>query len=144
MLLKIDEWQFQVDIDRSRAYNSSLPKCDCADCRNFYAAIDERYPELRPFLERFGIDVERPEELWCMEDRKEPLVYQSYYTVNGKIQKLGNYEIDAGHAHILPMRRDQVALPNPDCDRDDPDGYFVLSVMDIMLPWVLDEPMPDF
>ena len=88
------------------------------------------------------MDVVRPEEIFSVEQEEEPVDYISWYTVKGKILQLGGYEIDIGPIHILPQHRNEVSLPNPDCDKDDPDSWFVLSVMNIALPWVLDEPMP--
>lgn len=142
MILEIDDWKFEVDAEYTRQYNGTIEQCQCCYDRNFYSAIDLKYPQLRPFLLQFGVDVVHPEEIFSIEQEEDPIDYIAYYTVKGKILQLGGYEIDVGHAHILPQYRNEVMLPNPDCDKDDPESYFVLSVMDIALPWVLDEPMP--
>ena len=142
MIIEIDDWKFDVDRDYTRRYNQAIEQCQCPYDRNYYAAVDQVFPELRSFLARFAVDVVRPEEIFSVEQEEDPVDYISWYTVKGKILRLGGYEIDIGPIHILPQQRNEVSLPNPDCDKDDPDSWFVLSVMDIALPWVLDEPMP--
>lgn len=142
MIIEIDDWKFDVDMEYTRRYNQTIEQCQCPNDRNYYAAVDQVFPELRSFLARFGVDVVRPEEIFSVEQEDEPVNYISWYTVKGKILQLGGYEIDIGPVHILPQHRNEVSLPNPDCDKDDPNSWFVLSVMDIWLPLVLDEPMP--
>lgn len=100
--------------------------CDCAYCRNFYAAVDSTYPELRPFLAQFGVDIEAPEELMPYT----PVDCEGAYFVFGRILCPGNYEIDIGRAHVLAQA----------CE--DRNG-FLIQVMDMHFPWVLDEPMVD-
>lgn len=142
MLLEIDDWKFDVDVEYTRKYNQTIEQCQYVYDRNYYTAVDQVIPALRSFLAQFGVDAARPEEIFSVEQEEEPVDYISWYTVKGKILQLGGYEIDIGPVHIIPRQRNEVMLPNPDCDKDDPDSWFVLSVLDIALPWVLDEPMP--
>lgn len=142
MIIQVDDWQFDVDVDYTRKYNQTIAQCQCSYDRNYYAAVDKLFPEVRSFLAQFGVDVTHPEEIFSVDQDDEPINYMSWYTVKGKILQLGGYEIDIGPVHILPQHRNEVMLPNPDCDKDDPESYFVLSFLDINLPWVLDEPMP--
>ena len=51
MVLKIDDWVFDVDITATMEYSTreAAAHCDCAYCRNFYAAVDDTYPQIRRF-----------------------------------------------------------------------------------------------
>ena len=35
--IKIDEYTFFVDVEKTREYYEAHSLCDCASCRNFYA-----------------------------------------------------------------------------------------------------------
>ena len=52
MILQIDDWKFDIDMERTMEYSAkeAAEHCDCAYCRNFYAAVDEHCSDLRPFL----------------------------------------------------------------------------------------------
>ena len=130
MILKIDDWEFDIDLERTMAY-SAAEHCDCAYCRNFYAVIDEKHPKLRPFLAQFGLDVEAPEEMFAPSVLDDSLDYMPIYIVYGKILKAGHYEMEAGLCNIVANCDDQT--------RD----YFELNCYEITLPWVLDEPIEE-
>ena len=104
--------------------------CDCAYCRNFYAAVDDAYPQLRPLLAQFGIDVEAPEEMFNPSVFADCLDYMPTYMVYGKILKAGQYEMAAGSASIVGRE-------------EDGESYFLLDCYEVLLPWVLDEPIED-
>lgn len=133
MILKIDDWEFDIDLERTMAYSAAeaAEHCDCAYCRNFYAAVDEHYPKLRPFLAQFGLDVEAPEEMFPSFIREDSMDYMPVYVVYGRITKLGQYELEAGLCNIVARTED--------VSRD----YFELDCYEITLPWVLDEPIED-
>ena len=133
MILKIDDWEFDIDLERTMAYSAAeaAEHCDCAYCRNFYAVIDEKHPKLRPFLAQFGLDVEAPEEMFAPSVLDDSLDYMPIYIVYGKILKAGHYEMEAGLCNIVANCDDQT--------RD----YFELNCYEITLPWVLDEPIEE-
>ena len=46
--IKIDEYTFSVDVEKTREYYETHSLCDCASCRNFYAQdaqAREKLPE---------------------------------------------------------------------------------------------------
>ena len=43
--IKIDEYTFFVDVEKTREYYETHSLCDCASCRNFYAQASEKLPE---------------------------------------------------------------------------------------------------
>lgn len=141
MLLEIDDWKFDIDIAATMEYsaNEAREHCTCAYCRNFYAAVDDTYPELRPFLAQFGLDIEAPDEMSSIPYSKSDVGYDPEYIVIGKLLQKGSYEMAAGLANILADTAGEGTYP---WDRI-PEGAdcFMLYVMDVQLPWVLDEPI---
>ena len=53
--IKIDEYTFSVDVEKTREYYKTHSLCDCASCRNFYAQVRNTFPKLCEFLSLFGI-----------------------------------------------------------------------------------------
>jgi len=141
MILRIQGWEFEVDIASTMEYSAreAAEHCTCGYCRNFYAAVDEAYPKLRPFLAQFGLDVEAPDEMSPIPYEDGLVGCDGEYVVFGRILKTGAYEMEAGAAHLLAETPPGGTYP---VDRV-PQGKecFVLYTMDIMLPWALDEPM---
>ena len=136
MILAIDDWRFEVDIAATMEYSTkeAAEHCDCAYCRNFYATVDSTYPELRPFLAQFGVDIEAPDELLPFD----ATLYLACYCVNGRILSYGKPLIHAGDVKIMPETA-QDAMINIGLRAP----YFVISAGPFQLPWILDEPMVD-
>ena len=125
MILQIDDWKFDIDMERTMAYSAkeAAEHCDCAYCRNFYAAVDEAHPKLRPFLAQFGLDIEAPEEMLPVIDGN--ILYDPTYRI------FGSYEMQAGLCNLV-AREDEDAN---DC--------FLLDCYEVFLPWVLDESLEE-
>ena len=103
MILTIDDWIFDTDVTATMAYSAqeAAEHCDCGYCRNFYAAVDSVYPELRPFLTQFRIDVEAPDCMSPIPYSEEVVGYDPEYIVIGRLVQQGSFEIDMGKLHIL-------------------------------------------
>ncbi len=43
--IKIDEYTFFVDVEKTREYYETHFLCDCASCRNFYAQVRGKLPK---------------------------------------------------------------------------------------------------
>lgn len=136
MLLQIDDWIFEVDVEKTSAYSAAeaAEHCTCANCRNFYADIDRVNPKLRPFLAQFGLNLEAPDRMSPIDYSAQRIDYDPIYYVFGRILQSGSYEMAAGNANIVAT-----TLPN---GLDGSPG-FQLDVYDISLSWVLDEPFDD-
>ena len=137
MHICIDDWVFAVDMTTTMAYSAGEAEehCSCAYCRNFYTAIDSVYPQLRPFLTRFGLDVEAPDALIPYEP---PTQQVAYYGVAGKILQIGSKPLSAGKLLIYPETA-EVAQVNTFLS----EPHFFLRTDMMQLLWVLDEPMED-
>lgn len=136
MIIQIDDWKFQVFTVSNRRYyaREAAEHCTCAWCRNFYQSVDGEYPNLRPFLDRFGIHIEAPDEMLA----PNPTLCDCYYGVMGEILEWGSGDILVDGVAISPQTREE-AMVNTEMEGP----VFFLQVGTMMLPWVLDEPMEE-
>ena len=135
MILKIADWEFDIDMERTMEYSAAeaADHCDCAYCRNFYAAHDSVCPELRPTLAQFGLHVEAPDVLYPY-DIEDRMYYNGDYVVFGSILKYGKERIKVGDVYLEAAEDPELEYPMP---------FFVLYVQELVIPWVLEEPMKD-
>ncbi len=141
MILKIADWEFDIDLERTMEYSAAeaAEHCDCAYCRNFYAAVDDAYPELRPFLAQFGIDIEAPDEL-LPYDLEGKMYYDGVYMVSGSVLHLGKAPFFSCRGLEVTSMDEEHMLHDP---HSCPKPCFPLDVGTAVLPWVLDEPMEE-
>ena len=134
MILETDGWKFQVFDVATRKYSTreAAEHCSCAWCRNFYAAVDGKYPNIRPFLNKFGVHIEAPDEMMAFS----PTQCANYYTVCGSILERGEGSIQVDGIPIEPQTAEE-AMVNTEC----PQPCFFLYVGCMTLPWVLEESM---
>ena len=127
MILKLGDWRFRVDVEataeRTRKY--SYEHCQCSYCKNFYDAIDVAYPELRPVMEHFGVNLEGPCELMPFE----PTLMLACYRVDGQILQWGKSQLSVKGVTILPEAGDEET--------------FLLWVGEVKLPWLQKEAVED-
>lgn len=136
--IKIDEYTFSVDVEKTREYYKTHALCDCASCRNFYAQARGKLPKLDELLTQFGVDISRPDEIWSVEADDHIDYISTDYTVCGRVEEMGKYEIDLYDEQFLSVVvTDSFTSPNEQTGE-----YFTLSVDNISLPWVLNEPFP--
>lgn len=132
-IIKKDEYELLVDIEKTKQYYQTHSLCNCSGCKNFYDQIKGLFPELESFLSDFGVDIARPDEIaWF--DIEDEIYYNPMYTVSGKILCMGEYEIDVDTLNIVI---DSGYVPN-----EQTQSYFVITVYNFRLPWVLEEPFP--
>ncbi len=136
MLVKLADWLLDVDVATNMAHSIPQAKdhCTCGYCRNFYAATDVVMPSLRPFLQRWGIDLEGPDELCPFE----PTIYEVSYIVHGKILQIGRERLQIDGAPIVLLSDAAI-----DFQTDRPQPYFVLRIGLFELPWLMDEDAND-
>ena len=134
MYLEINGWEFEVDMDETMSYSAKVLEdhCQCGYCRNFYKAIDGAYPALRPFLARFGMHVETPEELMPFE----PTVCTVSYCISGRILRRSLYPLEGGGTVFSVETQEKMPFETQ-CNAP----YFVLTSGFLELPWLLDEDM---
>lgn len=134
-----DDYIFTVDIDETKKYYSTHSLCDCECCRNLYAQIKAVSSKLDAYLSEFGVDICRPDEAASIKMKN----YIDYlfvgYTVTGVMETHGIYETDIDDFHVTISRGDNAYewFPN-----EQKEPCFFVSISNISLPWVLDEPFP--
>ena len=137
--IRVDEYAFCVDVEKTREYYKNHALCDCANCRNFYAQVRGKLPKLDEFLTQFGVDISHPDEIWSVETDDGIDYISADYTVCGRVEEMGKYEIDLHDEQFL-----SVIVTNGFTSPNEQTGeYFTLSVNNISLPWGLDEPIPE-
>lgn len=136
MELKIKDWIFDVDIGLNMEISTKQAEehCECGYCRNYYETLDLNYPDIRPFLAKFGVDPEGPDELSPFE----PTIYEASFIVNGKITVPGKERL---YVNGVPVRI--LSSEDADMDTERPKPYFVLLFGLLELPWVLSESAED-
>lgn len=139
MIVKKEDYVLDVDVERTRGHYTCNSICSCPSCRNYYAAVKDRFHLLDEFFLELGVDIERPDELGCIgSDNKIQYLFAAY-TVCGKIIEFDKYEIDlfedSGVISIVISN-----LLDSDEQRAD---HFVITVYNITLPWVLTEPLSE-
>ena len=127
MVLKIDDWEFDIDLERTVEHSSfvSDQHCTCAYCENYYHSVGAVYPNLEAFLSRFGVKLDAPSEMYPFE----PTLCLAGYRIFGRVTRAG----------VGPMMVDGVPVM-PDI-RDD--EQFMLEAGEVELPWVLEEDMDE-
>lgn len=138
MIIKINNSAIDVDVEKTREYYQLNSLCDCSCCRNFYMQAKKCFGKLDSFLSEFGISIERPDEILSTETDDAVMYLSVSYSVCGKLSDsdMQTVEIRDGGTDLKVVLGDSY-VPNEqtgDC--------FIVSVYNISLPWVLDEPFP--
>ena len=125
MIVAIDDWKFEVNVEDTRAHSSfsASRHCTCAYCENYYRTVERVYPNLCPFIARFGGHILGPVEMYPIE----PTLYLSGYRIFGRVLRAGNAPFMVDGVPVMPDIRE--------------DGIFMLEVGEMELPWVLEEDM---
>ena len=133
-----DDYKFTVDIVKTKEYYNTHSLCDCVCCRNYYKQIEKELPKLKEFLDEFGVDISKPDEIMSVENDGYIDYINVDYTVCGNVINMSEYEIDIyDNLFLNVIVTEGFASPNEQTGE-----YFTLSVMNIRLPWVLQEPFP--
>ncbi len=133
-----DEYVFFVDVKKTKEYYKKHSVCDCIYCRNYYTQIKNKFPKFNSFLSEFGIDISKPDEITSVEMDYYIDYISVDYTVCGNVESMGEYEIDIYDDLFL-----SIVITNGFASPNEQTGeYFTISVMQIKLPWVLEDTFP--
>lgn len=127
MILKVNDWIFDIDVERTKEHSSFAlhSHCICGYCVNYYTCVCEVYPNLKHFLERFFVEIEGPSEMYPIE----PTLCLVAYKVFGRIKQVGSG----------PIMIDGLPVMGEVIDEE----KFKLEIGEIPLPWVLEEDMDE-
>ena len=136
MILTVADWIFDVDIPATMEYSAYVGKdqCTCGYCRNFVKTLNDAYPQLKAFLEQFGMNSLTPEEMSPIE----PTLCMASYCISGTVVKRGIYPIDLGGV-VLSVPQEPDPLYEPTFGQP----FFVFTTGLLDLPWVLEEDMDE-
>ena len=140
MKIEIDNEIFEVDIEKTKQYYQTHSLCDCAGCRNYYAQVVKNLPCCKDFLSKFGVDIERPDEIGWVDLENNTISYLFVsYTVVGEIilQRKENIEIKENEK-IYNITIDNEYIPNEQKEK-----YFVITISNFFFPWKLKEKFPN-
>ena len=138
VLIEKNNYKFSVDIVKTKEYYNTHSLCDCVCCRNYYKQIEKELPKLKEFLDEFGVDISKPDEIMSVENDGYIDYINVDYTVCGNVINMSEYEIDIyDNLFLNVIVTEGFASPNEQTGE-----YFTLSVTNIRLPWVLDLPFP--
>jgi len=139
MIVRKNNFLLDIDIESARAYSQSHSLCNCPECRNFYAQARKNLSKLAAFLDEMGISIEYPDKIDACAEGSKVDYHFTAYTLPGKILEYGGYEIDLPDGDLyLNIVINKEYIPNEQKTQD----YFTISVYNISLPWILDEPFP--
>jgi hypothetical protein len=139
MIIQKENYVLDVDLEASKTYSKTHSLCDYSEDRNFYAQAKDTFPALASFLADFGILIERPDEISSAAVDNEINYHFISYTVVGKVLEFNKYEIDLFDGGLfLNIVIDNLSVPNEQRTSD----YFTITVYNVRLPWVLNEPFP--
>ena len=124
MFLEFSDWLIYADIESNRLYAEQelSEHCLCAFCRNFYNSVDSRYPNMRYFLSRFGLEIEAPDSLIPITET----LYQVSYEAEGRVLRWGSEPIQVGDFPVT-------------VEEDTENSCIVLNLGLMELPWSLEE-----
>ena len=131
--------KYKANVKDTQSYLDMYNKpCQCICCKNYLKTFPSIYPEAVEILNKLGVRVEYPLEIidcfW--NDRKDKRCYESYYSVKGELfeDKTVLYDKDV----VITLYQSDTNEPiygNTGMEKP----YFILEIINIQLPWVLDE-----
>ncbi|HOG00402.1 MAG TPA: hypothetical protein PK438_08410 [Clostridia bacterium] len=134
--LQYQGWSFEFDKAATRGYYAShRDECTCASCRNFHKTIEEMPPDVKRFLEGFGIDIDHPiEQMSVIALKKENLVEQQVqYCVKGTAISEEGHEIGIGPVQIAPLNKN--AMANHEME----EPYFGFALYNMYFHWTVED-----
>ncbi len=87
-----------MDSARTRQYYRGLSGedlCPCAYCRNYAKGIKAALPQLSAYLDRLGVDIEKPLEVIPLDESEEYMEYiGAQYVVLGSAEDFAESTVD--------------------------------------------------
>ncbi len=104
--------------------------CDCAYCKNYIKEIRKAYPDLAEYLNKLGVDIEKPFETMPGEPENGRIEYFSVqYIVIGDKKDFSKTKL--GEVAIYLAK----SFPDPGIDCK----YYVIELGPIILEWTIGE-----
>ena len=119
-----------MTIEKTRDFYKTYDDlCDCAYCKNYIKEIRKTYPDLAEYLNKLGVDIEKPFETVPGEPESGFIEYFGVqYIVIGDKKDFSNTKIGGIAIDITKSFPD----PGLDCK------YYVVEVGPIKLEWTIE------
>ncbi len=114
---------FETDIEKTKEYYQNRSLCECEFCKAFYMQIKKAEPRLAEFLEEFGVDASKPDEISLPYEENGKIFYNMIdYTVCGRIKEVAA-------AVLLEGSDINLCFTNGHCSSNAQEGeYFTISI----------------
>jgi len=163
-VVKYKKWVLQVDREATLKAYAATPAggadtCECLYCKNFVAAREDASPmEFRALLEKLGIDYRKDAEVYELSpDGSRVRSYSGWFHFVGSIVSVDGHEVQRptkppqiGVDLWVPREQINDTFGITFCLKSDLshaafEGHDLVQVeFDTEVPWVLDEPAPDW
>lgn len=129
-------WNFYIDKEATNEYykKNTQDYCDCIYCENYRKSVAENIPEeLKDFLNKFGIEIDNPEEIICLNSEDDTINYEVFYPVKGNAtsDEEKNIKLEQAECDIRVILLEQ----GPNTQMTNPGFYF--DILNICLPWTI-------
>lgn len=135
-----DYW---IDVEATSNYHDKYNEpCSCAYCRNFRAAFPQYVPKAMTKLQEIGLDADAALEIIDFSSGSPEKIrnYEVFFSVKGELLRDGVLFYDGNDAKIMFY---QIDSPEPLYTNTGMAEPYFIAEMDIVLPWVLNEPVYD-
>lgn len=118
-----------MSVEETRKFYKNFDDlCDCAYCKNYIREIKKSYPDLAEYLNKLGVDIEKPFETMPGEPENG---FIEYFGIQYII--IGNKE-DFIKAKLVEVEIDLAeSYPDPNLDGK----YYVIEIGPIKLEWTM-------
>ena len=127
-------WNFRIDKEETKEYykKNIQSQCDCIYCENYRKSVAENISEeLKDFLNKFGIEIDNPEEIICLDVEDDIINYEIFYPIKGRVvsDEEKNIELAECSIRVVPLEQ------GPNTQMTDPGFYF--DILNVRLPWII-------
>ena len=121
-----------INIEKTREYYSHLRNddlCQCDYCKNYSKEIKAAYPAVAEYLEKFGVEIEKPFETMPLEPNDKGIIEYigAQYIVKGSCKDFQPYRVG-------DVRMD-IAMDHPSSNISD--DHFILEIFPVILKWTI-------
>ena len=127
-------WNFCIDKEATNEYykKNTQDQCNCIYCENYRKSVSKNIPEeLKDFLNKFGIEIDNPEEIICLDVKDNIINYEVFYPVKGSVvlDEEKNIELEQAGCNIrvIPLEK------GPNTQMTDSGFYF--DILNVILPF---------
>lgn len=127
-------WNFYIDKEATNEYykKNTQSQCDCIYCENYRKSVAENISEeLKDFFNKFGIEIDNPEEIICLETEDDIINYEVFYPIKGRVvsDEEKNIELAECNIRVVPLEQ------GPNTQMTNSGFYF--DILNVRLPWII-------